>query len=421
MTPRSRLAPASGSLARGAAAAATALLALSVTSCIERGYPLGSGGSVDVRLDVASPLFAADLLQGGKGAEPRQVPYTTGVTLTLTEGNEPANGGYVDVRVQPAEALALTPDDKESPDAHTCEAKDGKFRCTATPEGIARFVLTSEANWSGEATLVVTWSDQRKDTTVDVLPAGLPVTAKNFELIANGLTNTAHVLPTYTALGCTSIDSLPSDLGSKWRPGSIRSRDAFVRASPPPDQPGIVANAPVIVEALTSEVALSLDAACSAQARVSRLRLLLGPTGESPTFHFCFSDIGGESEIAVSSGLLAISPNPRFDVDPEPRVLRVSTLSPTVAEGASGVLYEVAAFNTDLQRIAMPVDLESSDPGVIQLLLASVTLAPEGFDPTGIFVTAPKTGTATLHVRPRLFKQPDCTSIEVKVTDAPPF
>lgn len=416
------MAPASGGLVRGSFAAATALLAFSSASCIERGYPLGSGGNVDVRTDVAGALFAADLIDDdGKAALPRQSPFKTGVTLTLTEGNEPANGGFVDVRVQPASALALAPDKDEDAGDPTCEAKDGKFRCTATPEGIARFVLSSEGDWSGDATLVVTWADQVKETTIEVLPAGLPPTAKNFELIASGLADTEHVLPTYTALGCTTIDSLPSDLGSKWRPGAIRSREAFVRASAPPDQPGVVANAPVIIEALTSEVELSLDPECGAASRVSRLRLLLGATGESPPFHFCFSDIGGSSEIAVSSGLLTISPNPRFEVDPEPRVLRVSALSPALVQGQSGIHFEVSAFNTDLQRIAMPIDLESSEPKVLQLFAASDTLAPEGADPTGVFVTAATPGTAVLHVRPRLFKEPDCASVEVTVTEAPPF
>ena len=422
MRSASPVAPASGSLVRGSIAAASLLLALPCASCIERGYPLGSGGNVDVRLDVAGALFAADMLDAkNKGALPRQSPSETGVTLTLTEGNEPANGGFVDVRVEPAEALSLSSDPREDSDEPTCADKDGTFRCTATPEGIARLVLKSEADWSGDARLVVTWSDQRKETTVEVLPAGLPVTAKNFQLIASGLADTAHVLPTYTALSCTSLEALPSDLGSKWRPGAVRSRAAFVRASAPPDQPGVVANAPVIVETLGSEVALSLDAGCSDTSRVSRLRLLLGSTGESPGFHFCFSDIGGNGEVSVSSGLLSISPNPRFEVDPEPRVLRVSAIASSAVVGQSGVLFEVAAFNTDLQRIAMPVDLESSNPKVLQLFAASDMLAPEGFEPTGIFATALTPGKAALHVRPRLFKQPDCASVAVTVTDAPPF
>jgi hypothetical protein len=144
--------------ARAAARAAAALgFAWVASSCFDRGYPLGSNGSVDVRLDTAGALFAADALDGsGKGVEPRQKPFVTGVTLTLTEGSEAANGGFVDVRVEPPEALSLTPDADEDSPERTCVEKQGKFRCTATPEGIARFLLASEGTWSGEATLVVT-------------------------------------------------------------------------------------------------------------------------------------------------------------------------------------------------------------------------------------------------------------------------
>ncbi|MEZ4301843.1 MAG: hypothetical protein R3B70_43310, partial [Polyangiaceae bacterium] len=221
-------------LAGVAVAAAAAGLAVSAAGCIERGYPLGSNGNVDVRLDTAGALFAADTLGAdGKGQEPRQRPFQTGVTLTLVEGNEAANGGFVDVRVEPAEALSLMADPNEDSDSPTCREKDGKFRCTATPEGIARFLLTSEGTWSGEANLVVSWADQRKEESVQVLPAGLPPAATNFELIATGLSDTERVLPTFSALACTTIDSLPGDLGSKWRPGAIRQREAFVRATAP--------------------------------------------------------------------------------------------------------------------------------------------------------------------------------------------
>lgn len=409
-------------LSRAAPAAVAALFgAAFAAGCIERGYPLGSGGSVDVHLDTNGSLFAADVLDSeGKGELPRQAPYRTGVTLIVTEGTQAANGAFVDVRVEPAEALALSADDKEAGEERTCVAKDGKFRCTATPEGIARFIVTSEGNWSGDAKLIFTWADQRKEVTVDVLPAGLPPTAKDFTIVATGLADSDRVLPSYSALACTTIDTLPSDLGSKWRPGFIRAREAFVRASAPLTEPGVVANAPVIVQSLSSEAALSLDDSCSVKSRVTRLRLLLGDSGETPSFYLCFSDIGGEAEFSVSSGSLSIAPNPTLNVDAEPRVLRVAALSPTVEEGLPDDLFEIAAFNTDLDRIAMAVDVESSDPSVLKLTKASETLAPEGTDPTRLIVSPLKPGTAVLHVRPRLFKKPDCASIEITVNAALP-
>lgn len=412
MSPRAR--------AAGALGAAALCLAGLASGCFERGYPLGSSGNVDIRLDTAGALFAADLLGAdGKGQEPRQRPFATGVTLTLTEGSEAANGGFVDVRVEPPEALSLTADPEEDSAEPTCKEKEGKFRCIATPEGIARFLLTSEGTWSGEATLVVSWADQRKEQGVDVLPAGLPPTATNFEMIASDLADTSRVLPTYDALACTTIDSLPGDLGSKWRPGSIRAREAFVRATAPATQPGVVENAPVVIESLSSEGALSLAADCADEDRVTRIRLLLGPTGESPPFYVCFSDIGGQVELAVTSGLLVVSPSPTFDVDPEPRVLRVAALAEAVVEGESVELFEITAFDTDLQRIAMDVDLQSSDASVMQLLQASDTLTGEGIQPTRLLVTPVGLGTATLHVRPRLFSEPDCESIPITVTPSP--
>lgn len=408
---------------RGARAAALGLAGLAGlgAGCIERGYPLGSSGGVDIRVDTAGALFAADTLDAeGRGVEPRQKPFTTGVTLTLTEGSEAANGGFVDVRVEPAEALALSTDDGEDSPEPTCKEKDGKFRCTATAEGVARFLLTSVGTWSGDATLVVTWADQRKETTVEVLPAGLPPTATNFELLASDSADSGHVLPTFGALACTTIDAAPGDLGSKWRPGHVRSRQAFVRATAPATAPGAIANAPVIVEALSSEAALSLAPACDDADRVTRLRLLLGATGESPPFHVCFSDIGGEAALSVTSGLLAVAPAPTFTVAPEPRVLRVATLAQEVVEGETVELFEVTAFNTDLQRIPMDVDVMSSNPDVLKLLQASDTLAGDGVEPTRLLVTAVAPGTALLHVRPRLFKSPDCSSLPITVTALPP-
>lgn len=407
---------------RAVPALGTAVLALllSASGCIERGYPLGSSGNVDVRIESSGDLFAADSVdEEGKGIKPRQEPYATGVVMTFTEGTQAANGGFVDVHVEPEKALVLSahPDDDQK--APTCVLKDGKFRCTATTQGIARFLATAEGDWSGTATLVISWADQRKEVPIDVLPAGLPPSAKDFEMVASGLANSDRVLPTYSALSCTTIDSLPSDLGSKWRPGNIRSREAFVRASAPATQPGIVENAPVIIQSKSPEAALSLVPECDEASRVTRLRVLLGQDGESPRFYLCFSDIGGDAELEVTSGSLSVTPNPMLHVEAEPRVLRVAAIAPSTTVGESGPLFEVSAFNTDLQRIAMDVDLESSDPSTLKLVAASATLSGEGADPTQVLVSPLSPGQAALHVRPRLFKQPDCASIDITVTESP--
>ncbi len=121
------------------------------------------------------------------------------------------------------------------------------------------------------------------------------------------------MLATYVPLRCT-IGPLPDDLGATWRPGAIRAREARVRASPPLNAPGVVEHAPVIIESLHSEAALSLTPDC--RERTSRLRVLLGATGESPPLILCFSDLGGEVKIAVSSGQKALDPIPRSPSTP---------------------------------------------------------------------------------------------------------
>jgi hypothetical protein len=235
---------------------------LAVSSCIEAGYPLAPSGTVDIRLDVNQPLFAADLLDDkGVALEPRQHPFETGVTLSLTETNAPAFGGYVTVRVEPRQALTLRTDEQEVAKGSeaTCVERDGSFRCTADREGLARMIISSQSDWSGTASLIVSYADRTEDKPIEILPAGLPNSATNFSMIVTGLNesfNGKRLLPTYLALDC-SIGPVPDDLGSKWRAGAIRTREAQVRATPPLNAPGVVENAPVIVEALQSEALLS--------------------------------------------------------------------------------------------------------------------------------------------------------------------
>ena len=75
--------------------------------------------------------------------------------------------------------------------------------------------------------------------------------------------------------------------------------------------------APVTIESLHSECELSLDPACKAIDRQTRLRVLLDKGGESPPFYLCFSDLGGNVELSVTSGQKAVEPNRQIQVDPE--------------------------------------------------------------------------------------------------------
>lgn len=384
-------------------------------SCVKRGYPLGRSGNVEIRTDVASALFATDTLDaGGKPSGPRQSPNATGVTLAMTEGSQAAFGAFVEVRVEPSEALRLVSATGETTDngLPTCAFTDGSFRCMATGQGTTRFTLASESDWSGDARLIVSWADQRKEQVIHVNPAGLPTTATNFSLIVGGIDENDHVLATFVPLQCT-IGPLPDDLGSKWRKGQIRSRETYVRATPPSAAPSVVENAPVIIESLGSEAALSLAEGC--EKRETRLRVRLDATGQSSPFYLCFSDIGGTIPFSVTSGQKSIEPNRVVVVDAEPRLLRVRALTSTVKVGFPVNLFEISAYNANRVRIAMPVDLHIGDDQVLSVDAASLTLSDEANIATVIQAGALTPGVTELHVSPRLLAMPDCVSPAVTV------
>ncbi len=402
---------------------ALALLALtcglgfsvSTGACIKRGYPLSSAGQVDIRVDVAGPLFAADLFDDkGNPVEPRQKPFSSLVSLFITEGSEAAFGGMVEVRIEPGEALSIFSDPNEPADSPTCGLSEGSFRCRGSAEGYAHFIVASENDWSGEAKIVVSWADQRQEHDLTVLPAGLPDNATNLTLITGGIGDSSRVLPTFLPLQCTS-GPVPDSLGSNWREGEIRYRKAYVRATAPPASPGVVEHAPVIIEPLHPEAELSLNEDC--KERVPRLRVLLNATGESNPFYFCFSDIGGRIEFSVTSGQKVITPNPEIQVDAEPRLLRVRSLKDKVFVGETTDLFELSAYNTERVRIPMPVDLLSDNPAVLPINQGSVTLSGEESDVTIIQVIPAAPGKASLHVMPRLLSEPDCASLPVTVED----
>jgi hypothetical protein len=412
---QSRRRPALAAVLLGTAALAAG--ALGSGACIKLGYPLAATGQVDIRMvDVAGPLFAADA--PGTDEKFRQSPFETHVSLFMTESGEPAFSGIVEVRIEPSEALTLySARDSEGEPAgnKTCARVEGSFRCRASEEGYANFLVRSEGDWSGQATIVVTWADQREERDVTVLPAGLPEDVTNFTLIAG---DSDRVLATFLPLKCT-IGPVPEDLGSKWREGEIRVREAFVRATPPPTSPGVVKNAPVIIEPVnSSEAALSLSPKC--EERLPRLRVLLDVEGKSEPFYLCFSDIGGTVEFAVTSGQKTIEPNREIVVDPEPRLLRVRTLQSTVYSNDPVDLFEISAYSADRVRIKMPVDLVTSNDLVLPLEQASISLNDEDNVATILQVVPGQPGQAELHVTPRLLTNPDCASQTITVLASPP-
>lgn len=382
-------------------------------ACIHDGFPLGPTGTVDVRVDVSGSLFSTDVLDAtGKPAGPRQTPFETAVELFLQEGDEPAYGGYVSVRVEPSQALVLRSAKGEA-DGPSCQIVDEAFRCMASSEGLARFIAASQSDWSGEAKIIVTWANLQRETTIDVAPAGLPADATNFTLV--GFDSTERVNATFVPLECT-LGPVPDDLGSKWRTGAIRFREVFLRATAPTTAPSVLENAPITVESLSSEAELSLTQNC--EERKTRLRLTLGKTGESDRFFVCFSDLGGDTEIAVTSGALAVVPNPTLEVEAEPRLLRVATLAQDVdVSDGNTALFEVSAYRADRTRIRIPVDLSMDGGGALELSQATVTLEDEQAPATIISATPRKAGNGRLHVSPRLLTMPDCTSSIVTVTE----
>ena len=393
------------------------LPALVASSCA--GYPLAPSGTVDVRVDVNHPLFAADSLNDkGEPILPRQEPFQTGVTLSMTEANAPAFGAFVTIRVEPRQALTIRSEEGET-DGPTCLERDGSFRCTATRDGVARFIVSSQSDWSGPASLIITWADRTEEKEIEVLPAGLPNTATNFSMVVSGLNesfNGKRLLPTYLALKC-SVGPEMEDLGSKWRPGGIRSREAQIRATAPLSAPGVLENAPVIIEALNSEALLAEKADCAD--RQSRLRVLLGQTGESDRFYLCFSDIGGPATFAITSGEKQIEPEfTAIFVEPEPRLLRVRALQSVVEMGLPGDLFEVSAFDVNRVGIQIPVDLEIDDQ-IVALSKTTVTLDEEPNPATAISGTPKAVGTVQLHVTPRLLANPKCSSEPISVVEFP--
>jgi plastocyanin len=382
-------------------------------SCITDSHPLGTSGTVSVVVDIATPLFAANTVgANGLPSGPRQEPNTTGITLSMVEDGQPAWGAYVDVTASPPEALTLTSDPTEG--APTCVPGDGGLRCTANTHGYARLVASSQSQWSGMANVLVSWGgNQPLSVPITVSPAGLPLDVSGFALLVGGLSGTATILATNNALVC-STDALPGSLGTAWRPGMIRNAQAYVTASPSPTIPGALANAPVTIQSESAEAALSLTEDCAT--RDPDLEVLLDATGQSPPFYLCFSDNGGTINFNLTSGTKTLNMQPQVIVQPEPRLLRVVNIANDIPVNTAPVnIFEVSAYNANLARIAIAVDLAVADDTVLQLNMASVTLA-DATGPTTVVSAIPlMTGMTTLTVTPDLYSMPACNSPELTV------
>jgi hypothetical protein len=387
-----------------------------VASCVEPRHPLASDGSAEFHLDRA-PLFASDRVDEDRApALPRQSPFEKRVQLYLTQAGSPDRGGYVDVIVDPPQLLELAQAqavDGSGPDG-SCVTLTGTFRCMAGEDGFASFVVRSMSDESGAAELRLV--GRSETTTVEVLPAGLPPGSPGLELSVEG-TSDARVHARYDKLAC-SLSASPDKPFDKWPPGAIRVRTARVLASPPLANPGTIEHAPVFVETLHPEAFVSLDPTC-APPHTSRVRVELDALGRSPDVHVCFSDLGGDTITLRASSGPDRQTTRTLEVDAEPRLLRVETLVDTLQGDSSSPLLalQLSAYDADLNRVPLEVELSSSDKAV--LVPEKANLKPlgedQGNEDVDAYVTTGNAGEAVITVRPLLFTTPSCDSRAIAV------
>jgi hypothetical protein len=372
-------------------------------------HPLGDKGELLFLAD-DTPIYAADVIDdAGKPVLPRQAPFQKTIQIYLTNGNAADEGAYVDLQADPPIAFKFVSVDD------TCVHLAGAFRCTAAEDGFATFAVRSDSDYSdspnGGANVRVV--GRREFEQVVVLPAGLPATATNFSMVIEGVGGNS-VQARYDDLECT-LEPSPDDTFNKWqRP---RVREARITATAPINAPTVIEHAPVIIQTLHPEVVVSLDPSCP-EPRASHLRVQLDATGNSPPFYFCFSDIGGtDARIAFNSGgQITVTPR-TLDIDPEPRLLRlVTTLTDLSTADGSASPVSVSAFDADLQKVELAVDMRSTDTSVLRLTNATATLPAEGGGVLAVQTTIEGPGTAQIEITPELHSQPVCSSLPITVT-----
>jgi hypothetical protein len=375
--------------------------------CVPDNHPLGQGKAQFVLDD--DPIYAADVVdEAGKAVLPRQSPYEKRVQIFMTHSGAPDEGAYVDVQVEPPNALTLvTLDD-------TCEHLPGVFRCTAAEDGFATFLVRSEADWSGPAKLTLL-GREAEDATVTVSPAGLPPDATFFDMVVEGIGD-QRIPARYNSLECT-LDPAPDSAFDKWPAGRIRVRSAEVHATAPANAPTVVEHAPVIIQVLHPEAFVTRDPECGGE-RTTRLRVQLDELGRSPKFYFCFSDIGGDGiQLAFTSGEKLADPL-TVDVAAEPRLLRVVTLQDqlTLGTGFEQVV-AISAFNADLRKVPFTVDVRTDHPEVLGIAIPTAQLPDDFGDSAFVQVEALSTGTGRVLITPELHTSPVCASQLITVTD----
>jgi hypothetical protein len=369
-------------------------------------HPLASDGVVRIIVP-GGPLFSADVLdQNGVPVLPRQQPFEKRVSMRMTQGNSPDRGAFVDLEIDPPQALQLVPVDGDD----SCVQLEGGFRCTADKDGNAAFVIRSMSDYFGEATIAVV-DRQAADKTVIVSPAGLPPGSQNLQLVIEGVTGN-RVQAKFDKLKCL-LSSKPDSAFDKW--DAARIRHASLRATPPPTYPDTIENAPVIIDTESPEVFVTKDPKCGLP-HTSRLRVRLDKVGHvvpEDEFYLCFSDIGGEN-VGISATSGGLNTESHLFVDPEPRLLRVHTI-PTKLFTDSQVpvkALEVSAYDSDLHRVGFDVEVTSSDKAVLALDTITVKLLgrEQGDADIGVNVFAVGAGEAKLSVRPALHSDPTCDS-----------
>lgn len=368
-------------------------------------HPLDHDGTVLVTDDAQGPLFAAT-----PGSATGQQRSSANLTVLLTEAGQPAKHAFVDVRIVPSTALTLRSTDG------SCGDDGGFFRCTANDQGLARFAVDADTQWSSAtpADVQVLWSDTHVDHTISVLPPGLPKAVSSFTLSIGGLTSgqTQRIPPTFSILSCTAQTLDPK---AAW-PANPRQRPLRIHADPPAGDPTSIANAPVVIQSPSTEVEFSAAPDC--KARSSTMTVLLDGSGDSSPAYACFSAVGGTIAIQASSGELGVLETSRrtIQVDAEPQLLSVTAINPVVHTGAQVHAFQIVARDVLGQRVGMSVSATTTGTASVQLTQSTFVLGDESSTLlTLVDVTPSAPGTLQLHVSPDLVPNVGCDSPTIAV------